>query len=238
MTLERATGVFVEAFSASRSVAHPYPFVRYGSIYVMRDDPPRRRPRKAEVVVAGAEPAAVVSLIGQIDLGWHFIADIRSTEEEASQGDRAYGGLGYRRLATEWVFGHDLQQVPVYECDPPVQFIETPDAYAAIPQRVPQPRKWRPDARQYAIWDQDRDYGWVMSRPTGNDAYVEDLFVHADVRRKGFGRALMSRLLLDDRAAGVENSVLIASSAGSRLYPQLGYVPLGVLRIYCPRDRA
>lgn len=238
MTLERATDVFVEAFSAGRSVVHPYRFVRHGSIWVMRDDPPRRRPRKSEVVVAGATPSEVVAVIEASDLGWHFIADIRPSECDSKEGDRAYGELGYRRLATEWLFSHDLREIPESECDPTVRLISTAEAFAAIPQRVSQPRKWRADARQYAAWDDERDYGWVMSRPTGADSWVEDLFVHADVRRRGFGRALMSRLLRDDREAGIEHSVLVASTAGSHLYPQLGYRQLGVLRIYCPRDRA
>ncbi len=238
MTLERATDVFVEAFSAGRSVVHPYRFVRHGSIWVMRDDPPRRRPRKSEVVVAGATPSEVVAVIEASDLGWHFIADIRPAESDSKEGDQAYADLGYRRLATEWVFSHDLHDIPEFECAPPVRLISTAEAFAAIPQRVSQPRRWRVDARQYAAWDGERDYGWVMSRPTGADSWVEDLFVHAEVRRRGFGRALMSRLLRDDREAGIEHSVLVASTAGSHLYPQLGYRQLGVLRIYCPRDRA
>jgi hypothetical protein len=47
----------------------------------------------------------------------------------------------------------------------------------------------------------------------------------------------MSALLADDRAHGVESSVLLASSDGARLYPHLGYRRLGVLQIFCPVRR-
>jgi hypothetical protein len=47
----------------------------------------------------------------------------------------------------------------------------------------------------------------------------------------------MSALLQDDREHGVEESVLVASSDGARLYPHLGYEKLGVLQVFCPAMR-
>jgi predicted N-acetyltransferase YhbS len=89
--------------------------------------------------------------------------------------------------------------------------------------------------RQYVALDDREPVGWVASVRFKDAGWVSDLHVQETHRRRGIGRALMNRLLLDDRAAGLEASVLLATNAGAMLYPLVGYRQIGELLIYCPK---
>jgi GNAT superfamily N-acetyltransferase len=88
--------------------------------------------------------------------------------------------------------------------------------------------------RQYMATQGDSVAGWVRSVTVGEGAWVSNLYVQPDRRRRGLGAALMARMLLDDAAAGVGTSVLLASTAGAMLYPHLGYEKIGELMIFVP----
>ena len=50
----------------------------------------------------------------------------------------------------------------------------------------------------------------------------------------GIGRALLSKMLRDDRARGSKCSVRTASHTGALLYPHLGYERIGTLFMFAP----
>ena len=54
-------------------------------------------------------------------------------------------------------------------------------------------------------------------------------------RRRGIGRALLCRMLRDDRARSSRCSVLTASHTGALLYPRVGYERIGTLLMFAPR---
>lgn len=66
----------------------------------------------------------------------------------------------------------------------------------------------------------------------GEHSYVSRVYTAASHRGQGLGRALMARLLADDRARGARWSVLTASGMGERLYARLGYRALGTILIF------
>ena len=114
----------------------------------------------------------------------------------------------------------------------------TQEEASRIPQLASHKLKLMPGSRQFGVWDGTRDYGYVRSIPVGQDAWTSNLHVHADVRRCGYGRALMSSLLWSDKEHGVASNVLLASTAGSKLYPHLGYQQIATLQMFCPKDRS
>jgi len=238
MNVPRAIEVFVTAFGANKSRTHPYLVEQHsvpsGVLWTMADKLPKRNPRKSEVIAYGVPPEVAAERAHAL-VGWHFLGAMLDSEDQIAASDLAYKALGYRPLASERFFVHDLKDIPVSNCEPPARLIESAAQLAAIPQHVPQPRKWMDGLRQYATWDESRDYGWVTGRDIGLDSWVGDLWVPNDVRRRGYGRALMSKLLQDDRELGREWSVLLSSTVGSYLYPELGYRQIGVLRLYCPK---
>lgn len=236
MEIERAIEVFAKGFCQVKSLTHPYVPRKSDSLWIF-EDAPRRRPRKIEVIANDLEPSKVLSQIQEEGLGWHFLCHLHADENQFDEVRSKYKELGYKALSTEWMFFHDLKYIPDWQSEPPVRYLETSDDLAVVPQRVSQPRKFVPGWRMFCAFDSERDYGWVDDIPVENDAWVSSLYVHKEHRGRGFGRALMSQLLLKSRECGVENSVLLASSDGARLYPYLGYQRLGILQHFCPKER-
>lgn len=65
-----------------------------------------------------------------------------------------------------------------------------------------------------------------------NHSYVSRVYTAETHRGQGLARALMLRLLADDRARGARWSVLTASRMGELLYARLGYQALGTILIF------
>lgn len=238
MTLPEAIDVFVEGFCFTKSIASPYACTRNDELWVMQDVPGRRRaPRKVEVVTTGLRPGEVARRIAKQEIGWHFLCHIHGLEEDSAEIRGVYKSLGYRALSSEGFFLHDLNEIPHYESDPPVRLLATQEEAILVPSKSSQPVKVIPNSRLYMAWDASTDYGWVRSVPVGNAAWVSGLFVRPAFRGRGFGRSLMSALLQDDRRNGVTTSVLLASAAGGRLYPHVGYQQIGALQMFCPFKR-
>ncbi len=237
MTVGAAVEVFVTAFCQLKSRTHPYVPEKVDGLWIMRDGPGRKVPRKIEIASVDLPPEETARRIKKQGIGWHFLCEIHPLEADYEGIRLKYKSLGYRAVSTEWLFIHHLKNIPEYESLPPVRQLLTPEAVNAVPQRARHKRKLLDGTRKYAIWDEETDYGWVTSVPVGKAAWAAALYVHADARGRGFGRALMSRLLLDDKASGTETSVLLASSDGARLYPYLGYEKIAILQMFCPASR-
>jgi ribosomal protein S18 acetylase RimI-like enzyme len=235
--LDPAVEVFVQAYSRIKSQHYPYPADRVDGLWVLHDVPVRKGGRKTEVVACGLLPKDAVSKTTVAELGWHFLCHISPSEDETKEIRDAYKSLGYRAISTEWMFVHDLKQAPDFVSDPPVREVLTQENLDQVKQAANHKLRLMPGSRLFGIFDETRDYGWVRSVAVGSDAWVSNLFVHAPFRGRGYGRALMSTLLQSDKEHGVENSVLLASSSGARLYPHLGYRQIAILQMFCPADR-
>jgi GNAT superfamily N-acetyltransferase len=236
MEIEQAIEVFVRGFCQVKSLTHPYVPRKLGPLWVM-EDAPRKRARKTEVIAYGVQPTEVVSHIHSEGLGWHFVCHLHEDESQFDEIRSAYKAIGYKALSTEWLFFHDMKAIPDWQSEPSVQFLETQDDLVRVPQDVKQPRKFVPGWRMFCAFDEEKDYGWVDDIPVDNDAWVSSLYVHREYRGQGIGRALMSQLLLKGRECGVQRSVLLASADGARLYPHVGYQRLGILQLFCPKER-
>jgi GNAT superfamily N-acetyltransferase len=248
--IEDAIEVFVRGFCFMRSFTHPYFAERMDGLWVLRDGPTepgktRWDPRKIEVITHGLPAREVARRIERARLGWHFVFEVHERDEDFKKIRAAFKEQGYRALGTEWLFAMRLDEAPRLESDPPVRRVTTPEEA----ERIRIARRGRkairdrdveaanPEQRLYAVIDDKGVYGWVSSVSFGRRAWVADLFVFEKHRGKGFGGALMSALLQDDKEHGVEESVLVASSDGARLYPHLGYEMLGTLQVFCPTMR-
>lgn len=244
MTIADAIEVFVHGFAFTRSRTHPYLAEQVNGLWILRDAPGRKNPRKIEVIAHGIEPAEVVRKIRESDIGWHFLCEVHVPNAPFDEIRGEYKAAGYRALGTEWLFAHDLGEIPVFESEPSVRRVTTVEESERLKlasgrrKILPQHLKGENQPqRLYAAMDEVRVCGWVSSIPVGRSAWVSDLYVFQEHRGKGFGRALMSALLRDDLAHGAETSVLVASSDGARLYPHLGYEQIGVLQVFCPVRR-
>ena len=78
--------------------------------------------------------------------------------------------------------------------------------------------------RQYVAMAGDAIVGWVGSIAVGDATWCQNMYVAPAYRRRGIARAMLCRLLRDDRAAGTVLAVLLASHTGAKLYASVGYV--------------
>jgi GNAT superfamily N-acetyltransferase len=91
--------------------------------------------------------------------------------------------------------------------------------------------------RQYVALIDDQIVGWVRSITTPAGTWCSNMFVARTWRRRGIGRAMLCRMLRDDRDHGAAAAVLTASHTGALLYPIVGYRPIATLFLYTPRKR-
>jgi GNAT superfamily N-acetyltransferase len=242
---DAAVEVFVRGFCAGRSRTHPYEIHRLEDLWVLRDAP-RRNPRDLRVeewVVAGVEPRRVNALARRKAQGRYFVSAFSLDHDSGECLRDEYKSLGYRLLRTEPLFIHDLRRIPRCTSPARIERVTTPARAAELGQVTrtrPIPYEQLTDDapfRQYVALRDEAIVGWVRSVDAGLGAWVSNMHVLPAHRRRGIGRALLSRLLRDDREQGFASSVLLASHSGALLYPHLGYQQIGLLWLLAPRKR-
>ena len=243
--IEHAIEVFVRGYSSGKSATHPCEGVRVGNLWVMRDVP-RRNPRdyrKEEWVAHGVPPREVDSTARQHTRGRFFVCSVRAIHEDEEPTKSDYKSLGYRLLATEPLFVHDLKRIP--RAESPAQVVQvTSNEMAerfgkASRSRPIQPEYLQDDApfRQYVAVHDDHIVGWVRSVYASDSTWCSNMYVRESHRRRGIGKAMLASMLRDDRSHGVKFSVLLSSHTGALLYPNVGYRQIGVLSIFAPKKR-
>lgn len=66
----------------------------------------------------------------------------------------------------------------------------------------------------------------TVHNPTGEKAYVMNMYVRPDHRRRGIATEILRRLVADARGRGVRQISLEATEAGRPLYTKYGFVPM------------
>jgi predicted N-acetyltransferase YhbS len=241
--IDEAIETFVRGFCHSKSATHPYEAIRQGRLWIMRDAP-RKNPRyyrKEEWVAYGAESAEVDAAARSQTRGRFFVCPVVADGEADEPVLAAYKQLGYRLLAREGLFRHSLGRISRTACPAKLHRVQTSDLAArfgkATRTKPIQDAELAPESavRQYVAADGDALVGWVRSTAVGSATWCSNMFVQPEYRRRGIGRALLARMLRDDRARGAKASILLASRIGALLYPEVGYERIGTLMILAPK---
>ncbi len=261
--IAQAVEVFVRGFAFTRSLTHPYVPQRVGPAWVMRDGPRRdvRRYRREEWTAHGVDPVALDGHVREHAQGRFALCPVLGLDEPVEAIRATYKELGYRLGGTEPLMIHRLGRVPRTQPEgitirrvTTAAMIDQLTQAARSRQLLPKHLGADPPVRQYVAMDAGALVGWVASvvvRATGNGAasgmdddpapgaemmtWCSNMFVQPSHRRRGIGRALLARMLRDDRQAGATASVLLASHAGALLYPGVGYEQIGELLAYTPK---
>lgn len=246
--MHKALEVFLRGFSTTRSFIKPYEVNQLSEKIWLLADPPAANngdTRKSEVIAYGATPEEVQETVREKEVGRYMLCVLLEEGEAADAVSTTYKQLGYRLIGREPLFVLDTAQHVRFETFPVRRVTTAADANAVA--KAARSRQIFPQhlteadsiCRLYAAFDEDKPIGWVRSIRTHPDcAWVSNLFVHPDHRRKGIGRTLMTAMLDDDAKYGVGWSVLLASLTGAMLYPHLGYEQRGLLLLFYPRKSA
>ena len=243
LTLDQAAEVFARGFASMRNRTRPCIAERSGPLWVVRDGPTAKEPTRVEEWVAtDLTPAQVDRLARRGTHGRFKVCALRRMDEPDAPLREGYKRLGYRLQAIEAFFVHDLKGIPTVKS--PVKLVrvrtqaladrlaKVTRARQILPEQLIDPRA---PVRQYAALDEDGEpIGWVQSIVVGRRTWVANMAVVPAHRRRGIARALMAKMLRDDRAAGAKASALLASRAGAQLYPVVGYRQIGELLLFTP----
>lgn len=246
VSIARAIEAFVRGFCFTRSFTHPYLPERFGRVWVVRDAPRASGDyRNEEWIAHGVPPADVDRLARAHARGRFAICAIRAMDEPDEPLRDDYKALGYRLGTTEPLMVHHLQRIPRPAAPVRIERVTT-QAMADRLARAARTRQVLPEhladgsrLRQYvALDDRNRPVGWVRSIDAGKGAtWCSNMFVRPRSRRRGIGRAMLARMLRDDRAAGAKAAVLLASHVGAKLYGAVGYEQIGTLLLFTPAKK-
>lgn len=240
--IPEAIEAFARGFALTRSFTHPYDVIRVGPLWVMRDAPRKSGDyRSEEILVHGLPPRAAVNLVQKYGPGRHAICAVEPEETDYEAQKLAYRECGYRLLRREPLFVRGLDEVPT-QVDDRIRRVttqgEADQVTKAAGGRQILPQHLGSDAspvRLYAAWVDGIPVGWVKSVVAGGGLrWVSNLYVAESHRRQRLASGLMYAMLRDDRRLGDLYSLLLASNAGSKLYPTLGYEQIALLQLYVP----
>jgi GNAT superfamily N-acetyltransferase len=243
---EQAIEVFVRGFAFGRSFTHPFEVRKSGTMWVARDAP-RRNPRhyRVEEWIAYDIPPRDIDRLARHGARSRFFVCMMLRDGQHDAPIRAdFRCMTYRLLRIEPFMLHRLSRIPRFTCPFRIERVRSEAqasrlAQAARTRQVLREHLGDPRSvlRQYVALDGDEPIGWLRSITVATSGWCSNVYVKPGYRRRGIGRAMLARMLRDDRAAGLKRSVLLASQAGARLYPVVGYEPIGRLLIYAPPRR-
>ena len=242
--LQRAIEVFAHGFCFTRSFTHPYLADRVGRVWVVRDAPRKRGTyRREEWIAHGVAPEEIDQVAREHTRGRFAVCAICGVDESDESLRTSFKALNYRLGSTEAVMVHELKRIPRFDTPAEIARVTTEDMAerlnkaAGARQILPEHLARDSQLRQYVALVDDKPVGWVRSIDVGHATWCSNMYVDPEFRRRGIGRALMCRMLRDDRAGGSKLAVLTASHTGAMLYPVVGYRQIGTLMLYTPKKR-
>jgi GNAT superfamily N-acetyltransferase len=240
--INQALETFARGYAYTRSFTHPYLAEQVGPLWVTRDAPRKRDDYRTEEWIAhGVPPEEVDRLAREHTRGRFAVCAIRGFDDPMAPLREGYKALGYRLNTTEPLMVHPLETIPRFDCPAEIQRVTTQEAAdrlaKAARSRQILPRHLNgtdPHLRQYVALVAGEPVGWVRSIVVDHATWCSNMYVKAEHRRRGIAKALLSRLLQDDRDHGACTAVLLSSHTGALLYPGVGYRQIGTLMLFIP----
>lgn len=243
ISLEQAVDCFCQGFAYGRSISHPFEVAQVGPLRALRDLPRKSGDYRVEELVAlDAEPDSVIETIRAYKPSKFFLSVVNRVGEDDKAIKETYKAHGFRLLRREPMFVKPLDRIDSFPGPLPIRRITDEANSAALDKAAGRGQSHAEDVRDgdarqrmYACFDNDEVIGWVKSVRTSPECcWVANMYVLEAYRRRGIARALMTAMVEDDARYGVTHSVLLSSSAGSKLYPVVGYEQIGLLQIFAP----
>jgi GNAT superfamily N-acetyltransferase len=100
------------------------------------------------------------------------------------------------------------------------------------PKLAPAIRGLPPETLTYGASHEGSTAAVAIAYDLGDDTAVWFVATLPSAQRKGLGRAILQRLLLDARERGQRTASLQASPKGRPLYERIGFEPVGALHLY------
>jgi GNAT superfamily N-acetyltransferase len=243
LRVQRAIVAFVRSAVFVRSFTHPRIGQRVGRLWRLCDAERKTGHYRNEEWVAYRVTAAEVDRTARrTSRGRYAVSALVEAGEDDAEVRKEFKALNYRLRTTEAMMAHSLESIPEASCSAKIQRVTTPELADRLAQAA-RTRQILPDdlhsdrrMRQYVAILNGNLVGWVLSLVAGNDVTAcSSMFVEPKFRRQGIARAMLCRMLRDDRAKGATMAMLLASHTGAKLYSRVGYEQIGNLLVFMPR---
>lgn len=232
MDLELAVEVFAKGFCQVKSRFGPYIPRHDDGVWILEDHRKKPYPRRPQLITAGNSPEHILKVYRQNSIGQCFVCTVFPSDKEALAARPFFKVFGFRPTGLEWIFVNDLKNLEPAHSDPMPVKIESAKQLAEVRQWANQPRKFHPGSGLWGVWNEERDFGWIEDVKVEKYSYCHGFGVEENMRRKGYGRALMNQYLADCRDNGDVASVIVASTMGAFLYEAIGCTKLGTLSCF------
>lgn len=225
-----------------RGFTHTCEAERVGGVWVMRDAlRTSGNDRREEWMACGMNPKTVDGIVRKHARGHYSVCAFLGVDEPDCQD--AFRVLGYRLGHTEPLMVHGLRRIQRAKSPTTIRRIATTE----LADRLARTARSRmifhehlvpnPPMRAYVALIKDEIVGWCRSVVVGHATYCAFVHVKEPFRRRGIAKALMCKMLRDDRESGATMAVLLASHTGAKLYTAVGYEQLGTLLLFT-RERS
>ena len=247
LTLPKTIDIVTAALALNRSIVAPAEVVRHGPLWVLRDTVPKPgKARREEIFAYGAPPAEVVrALHDYAPRGKYALEPFLAPDEDGAGAKAVYKSLGFRLSHSEPLYVRPLVNRNPVTSTWHIRRVASVEEARLVCVRVygKVSRKVRPEdlttptpaIRMYWV---DVDGEAVAAArslmPQRAATWMHDVMTIPEFRRRGIATALLRHVLADDARLGSEHTVLLASQAGSKLYPHVGYHQCALLQVYNP----
>lgn len=234
--VDHSLEVFARAFAQIRSRTYPVVPELQSQIWILADTPYRTKARASELITTVQHPDSVLAIGAQLECPRWVLTLAVPKDQDPEPVARDFKNAGYKRICTEPFYIRE----PSTPLPPPrheIQRVQDRDLAAHLRKRskgkqIEDEHIENPEApnRLYACLIDGEARGWVSTlRIDDLGVWISNLWVEPSARRQGIGTSLMHALLKDNPELV---SVLAASSAGSHLYPRVGFEQIATLLLF------
>jgi|TARA_B100001964_G_scaffold235159_1_gene294797 GNAT superfamily N-acetyltransferase len=243
--IDLAIETVVRGYGFQRSFTHPYLFEKVDGLWRTHDEPRKKGgERREEFISHRMDPTDVHAVARKHARGHYCLCPIHGPDDDADLIRDTYKDLGYRLNHTEFFMIHSLSRIPrvvspvTLERVTTMEMAERLAKTAARRQILPEHVDAEdPPMRVYVALVKDDIVGWVNSVVADKATYCGGMYVQPEHRRQGIARALLAKMLRDDRKGGARQASLLASHAGAKLYPVVGYSEVGTMMVLTPKKK-
>lgn len=247
LTIPQTIDIMCAAWAINNSITAPSEVVRLGPLWIVRDSNAKPGKARAEEIIAwGVSPTDTMRAVKEYaPPAKHLLEPLIKLDDDVDAIRSAYKALGYRAMSYETLFVCPLRDRKPIPSEWAIHRITNMDEMRRVTIEVlgRSRRKLRPCdftdphpvMRMYYAEVDGRVVAVARSlMPRRGVTWLHGVHTIELFRRRGIATALINQVLADDAALGSRHSALLASQAGAKLYPLLGYKLRAVMQQYAP----
>jgi GNAT superfamily N-acetyltransferase len=247
LTIPQTIDVLCAAWAINNNITAPSEVVRFGPLWIVRDANAKPGKARAEEIIAwGVSPTDTMRAVKDYAPPDKYLLEpLIKLDDDIDAINGEYKSLGYKAMSTETLFVCPLRDRKAIPSKWAIHRVANMDEMRRVTTEVlgRARRKLRPQdltdvrpvMRMYYAQVDGRAVAVARSlMPRRGVSWMHGVHTVEAYRRQGIATALINQVLADDAVLGSKHSALLATPAGAKLYPLLGFQSRAVLQLYAP----